>query len=554
MRFHKLSIRKKVPPLRGLGSCLFLLSALGISGQALPHGYVGDSFMKIPGVDGSWIGDEFGGWIRAESHYWPDAHIRVFSTIQSFEGNRMTFSGPGVPKPGKPSSLVLALNKKSPDAVYLNSLCESSQRLPEIRYAESSELSRAVLEVAPRPAEVPEYWEFKLKDARVSECPVASGAPEQAFVIEFADIEWLNFDPEGPDYIEVKLRDDELPEVRPATADTPGQAKAFVVSWFGVAGLVSEDQCPVMNTRPEEEDYFALLSEDEVVREKEAAGEKGIDYMTQMGFRGPGRLSAVNLPGIVPDPGFAEPVSEVAYGVDLDSGNACVTAESSERKSYRSLDGKLEGVDNQLYTVVGCFAGFRGKEGYRNQTSNARRADGNVTMLIEVSRIDDEMNDDDVDVKIIYSMDPPVKDPSGSTYLPYSTFRPSKEQQFAYFNTAFKGRIVDGVVMTYPLADFELNSGLQDPLVQMKEAQLRLEMKPDGSLQGVLGGYLDWRRFMSFNRSSYSENLFGYQAPGLYNALKRNADGLKNPVTGQCDGISAAYEIEGVAAFISPAQ
>jgi hypothetical protein len=38
----------------------------------------------------------------------------------------------------------------------------------------------------------------------------------------------------------------------------------------------------------------------------------------------------------------------------------------------------------------------------------------------------------------------------------------------------------------------------------------------------------------------------------LYNALKRAADGMKDLVTGQCDGISSAYDIEGIPAFIEP--
>jgi hypothetical protein len=97
-----------------------------------------------------------------------------------------------------------------------------------------------------------------------------------------------------------------------------------------------------------------------------------------------------------------------------------------------------------------------------------------------------------------------------------------------------------------------MNMGL-DPLLMMTNSQMRLEFQPDGNMKGVLAGYLDWHRIMEHNTGSYTEQLFGYQAPGMYNALKRAADGLKNPVTGEYDGISAAYEIDAIAAFIAAA-
>jgi hypothetical protein len=80
---------------------------------------------------------------------------------------------------------------------------------------------------------------------------------------------------------------------------------------------------------------------------------------------------------------------------------------------------------------------------------------------------------------------------------------------------------------------------------------MRFELLADGSLKGVLAGYRDWRAIAAGAASGYSEGLFGYQQPGLYNALKRNADGLKDPATGECNGISVVYEIDGVAAFLA---
>jgi hypothetical protein len=116
-----------------------------------------------------------------------------------------------------------------------------------------------------------------------------------------------------------------------------------------------------------------------------------------------------------------------------------------------------------------------------------------------------------------------------------------------------RGRIVDGVITTDPVKKFQMNMGL-DPLLTMQDGQMRLEILADGNLKGVLAGYVDWRRIMEANSNSYGEQFFGYQSPGLYHALKRAADGMKDPITGECNSISAAYEIEGVPAYITPTQ
>src|SRR5439155_24895245 len=53
--------------------------------------------------------------------------------------------------------------------------------------------------------------------------------------------------------------------------------------------------------------------------------------------------------------------------------------------------------------------------------------------------------------------------------------------------------------------------------------------------------------------SGYSEGLFAYQTPAIYYAMKRYADGLQDSATGEFNGISTVYEIDGVPAFVTPA-
>ena len=91
--------------------------------------------------------------------------------------------------------------------------------------------------------------------------------------------------------------------------------------------------------------------------------------------------------------------------------------------------------------------------------------------------------------------------------------------------------------------------------LNMYQGRLAVQIMPDGSLKGILGGYEDWRDIIAVNANSVVELNYGISTPVMYNAFKRHAeDSLKDPVTGQCNGISVAYDIEGSAAFIPPKQ
>ena len=76
----------------------------------------------------------------------------------------------------------------------------------------------------------------------------------------------------------------------------------------------------------------------------------------------------------------------------------------------------------------------------------------------------------------------------------------------------------------------------------------------DGTAAGLVGGYRDWRDL-------YTQNVFaqdgGQQGVrehedhvALYYALRRHADGMFNAKTGRYDGISSAYRMKLVPAFV----
>lgn len=520
------------------------------SGTALA--YIGDSFISIPGYEGHWGGQDHKKWIRAEANDWAGRLPRMNSgATDPLAGDKLYFGGPNAPKPGNFGKLVVSMSKTNPDLARLMELCRDHGTVPEVAFAEQSDRARPLLELGDRPAGLPVYWEYKLKDVGVADCPVIDGADQQALVIAFKNIEWLNYDAKAPMANRITVRPEDLPQVAPAVPTDRKQVKAFLITWIAPATDAPDGACERLNTKPTEADVFRYMKPEDVAAIKAHNGEKGISYGTQSENRGPSRLSVANFPGIVPDPGQIEPQTNVAFGIDLDGNDGRGAPPKGIRRhgNFTSPDGRT-GIDNQFLRVWGCVTGYRGKRGYNNQTPNARRADGNITTLIEVSDIDDARNDDTVYVSLIHSMDKPIKDNSGKVFIPNYSYRPTDDPNFALYNVRIRARIKDGVVISDVIPRYVYNPG-QGVTTVLYQARIRLEPQPDGSMRGFLAGYQDWRRAALF--SGYSEGLFNFQAPAVYYSLKRNADGLKDPVTGEYDGISTVFEIDTVPAFLTPA-
>lgn len=123
-----------------------------------------------------------------------------------------------------------------------------------------------------------------------------------------------------------------------------------------------------------------------------------------------------------------------------------------------------------------------------------------------------------------------------------------------HYHAVTRGRIVNGVLTTEPV-DVLLRSAYEEMShYHLRDARFRGEIRADGSLAGILGGYQDIAKVywnVARDRST-TENVQGpMTCPGLYYALQRLADAY--PVTpggGQCTWISSAYEVDGLPAFV----
>ncbi len=251
------------------------------------------------------------------------------------------------------------------------------------------------------------------------------------------------------------------------------------------------------------------------------------------------------------DTGQPEVTGRIADGLDLDN---------NPRTGFIGPDGQ-KGVDNNLYRAWGCDAPWRGNgNATLDLRANDKMLDGLYTIAIRISGTQDPMNDDNAVVEIGYSPDKIVKDARGNVAADYS-YRLPKTVQY----TRLKAKIRNGVVDTEQVAELHMPhiAWIYDHTgdAAFRKARLRLTIKPDGALSGIVAGYRDWRDLYNQNTFAQSGGEQGVRehedAIALYYALKRNADGMKDPVTGRYLGISTAYRITAAPAFVvdpDPAQ
>jgi hypothetical protein len=270
------------------------------------------------------------------------------------------------------------------------------------------------------------------------------------------------------------------------------------------------------------------------------------DALAHRGFRSD--IETYINPFGAPDPGFQQVTGTIAEGFDLDN---------NPRTGGFTSPGGQRGIDNAFYRVLGCHLSYRGEayKGYLSARGNDKMLDGLYTMVIRISGNQDPMNDPAAKLEIGYSPDRVVKDAMGNVTADYS-FRLAKSAQY----TAVPAKIRNGVVETAQIEElripnfawYETNRGE----ALFRKGRVRLVIGTDGNLSGLLGGYRDYRDVYArdtFNvpsggqsrETTYYQNQIGY-----YYALKRNADGLPDPRTGELTGISVAYRLVARPAFV----
>lgn len=245
------------------------------------------------------------------------------------------------------------------------------------------------------------------------------------------------------------------------------------------------------------------------------------------------------------DPGQPQVVSRIGEGFNLDG--------KIKDTDFVSPDGE-KGIDNVLYRAWGCDAPWRGlSEGLLVLRSNDKMTEGLFTVVIRISGNQDPMNDDDAKLEIGYSPDKIMKDALGKVGADYSYRILSSSEQY----TKLRATVKDGVVETEQ-ADIHMPQIAwwynQNRDAFFRDGKVRVTIKPDGTADGLVGGYRDWRDVYAQNVFSQDGGQQGVREHedhvALYYALRRHADGMFNPETGRYDGVSSAYRMDLVPAFV----
>lgn len=332
--------------------------------------------------------------------------------------------------------------------------------------------------------------------------------------------------------------------------------KSYVIEWnepamyYGAkTGVVDPGtDCP-KGTNPELDWVEVLVKagytreEAEWLRNPANPTRNPVHGQNQMAFRGKGRANIYIHPETYPDPGLVGVSGNIAEGINLDG---------DKKTGFNSPTGE-KGIDNTFYKTLGCWKTYRGPERLSSgaQTFNDSMRNGSWTMVIVVHGDgEDPMNDKHVKVGFYMSDDKMVKGGDNNVARDY-TFRISPN---AKYEGIFPARTEKGWIISSKSVDKVM---LRDPSytrdLELLQAQIKLQMKEDGSLKGYVGGYRPWRPVYDGwvnARGPVIEALTWVELPAVYYALKRDADYGPKSAHGEKTHISYALRVDAIPAFV----
>ncbi|MFD1613198.1 hypothetical protein ACFSCW_15440 [Sphingomonas tabacisoli] len=337
----------------------------------------------------------------------------------------------------------------------------------------------------------------------------------------------------------------------------------FVVSRFGPA-VVEGDKtaCPQGPGFTLRESYLDSLPSAERARLSLPANEPELTKRWQALAFGPNGTNICSQPDMFDRPVIKRTVQSrraVGMNLDGDSGDGSGNAESCTHENFTSPSGE-RGIDNQAYRVLGCsYLGPDGTAGEVTRGYSQFLASGEWTQLILVRGVDSLEHDEDVEVIYANTPDRPPVDSKGN-FIPGASFTVSNT--LPRYRNVLRGRIDHGVITTEP-NDIKLTQtwgqgGARDirgnrTKFDLRRARLRLSIQADGSLKGVVGGYQPaWELIQSPSLGGVGAALVaGVDCAARLKTLKMYADGIRDPKTGQCTGVSNAYDLAAVPAMVN---
>ena len=330
----------------------------------------------------------------------------------------------------------------------------------------------------------------------------------------------------------------------PATAFA--ETRGYVISMVHTATYGNTDTCPRgynggltdLKTRRlvrrgfSEEEAIAILANGGVDRDGDRVQLAELPRLNGI------EVNPGNVPVLVSDPQIHTAAGRFAYGFNLNG--------LAEPDSFENPDSGERGVDNRMWRALGCFEVYRIRRPVRPYNEDIAwdtALDAMPAWLMSVSGPDLD-RDGKVTVTFDRALNVAMRDArggvlSGATYL----VDPDPRS-----HGVFAGRIENRVLTIEP-GDFSMQGESQFyAVLRFTGTRLRLELADDGSASGIIGGYQPWRDYFHYLAIRGEDNA-QVDLAGVYYAMKRLADGVPDPETGENTAISAAYWLEAVPAF-----
>ena len=352
-----------------------------------------------------------------------------------------------------------------------------------------------------------------------------------------------------------------------AASSARAETRGYVIQWIHTATYPQQDNCPDGGVleRPAVQRKI-LLSRgytDEQASQIITYYGETIDGMNappkydgpKFEFDKRGKLfgkavDVADFPTSEPDPHIETAQGRYMYGFDL-TGQPSADAFEDPETHQR--------VEDQMWRVLGCFASFHVPLSvipYPESLTWETAEDAMPAWLLSISG-DDLSKDGEVTVTFDRAMDVVERNTNGGALRDASyTVDPDPLS-----HSVFKGHINDGVLTIEPGDLFLLGERPFLHQLTFKQTHLRLKLHPDpkslyyggsGVVRGFLGGYQPWMDYYHF-LSSEGEEESHVEIAGVYDAMKRLADGIPDPITGQNTAISAVYYLEAAPVFLTRA-
>ncbi|MYD85415.1 MAG: hypothetical protein F4Y14_04080, partial [Acidobacteria bacterium] len=321
------------------------------------------------------------------------------------------------------------------------------------------------------------------------------------------------------------------------------ETRGYVISMVHTATYANTDTCPdgyngsladlkvrrLVRRGFSEEEAIAILANGGVDRDGNRVALRELPELDGI------EVNPGNVPVLVSDPRIHTAYGRYAYGFNLNG--------RVEPDAFENPDSGERGVDNQMWRALGCFEVYqvrRPVRPYNEDIAWDTALDAMPAWLMSITG-DDLDGDGEVTVTFDRGLNVAMRDARGGV-LSGATYVVDPDPRS---HSVFEGRIDNGVLTIEP-GDFSIQGESQFyALLRFTGTRLWLRMAEDGSASGIIGGYQPWRDYFHYLAIRGEENA-QVDLAGVYYAMRRLADGVPDPETGENSAISAADFLEAV--------